>query len=192
MTDDFLDDVMNEVESVSASGDRLERVRAVARQVRELEVAREELEERLSDIKNRLKMLTERDLVKLMGEANMTSFALDREGNSPPVTFDKMTYYSAKIPEEKEVAAFNWLHDQGHGDLVKTEIKLSFGMSEREQAERLEKALADKNYDYNSKLAVHPATLKAFVKSEVESGHAIPLDLFGVHIGEIVKLKKGK
>lgn len=192
MSDDFLDYINAEMSQVSATPDRLTRVRAMAEQVRQLEQTREELEERLSDIKNRLRILLERDLVKLMGECNMSSFVLDTDGNNPPLQFDKMTFYSAKIPEDKEMEAFQWFHDNGHGDLVKTEIKLSFGMNERDQAEKLERALADKHYDYNSKLSVHAATLKSFVKSEVEAGRAIPLDLLGAYVGETVKLKKGK
>jgi hypothetical protein len=191
MDDDFLDSINQEV--IAHTGeDRLERVRAAASELRDLESQREDLEERLADVKNRIKMLVERDLVRLMSEANMTSFSLDREGNSPPMKFDRVTNYYAKIPEDKEIEAFNWLHDQGHGDIVKTEIKLTFGMKERDQAQELEKDLASKRYDYDSKLAVHPSTLKAFVKHEVEAGSPIPLDLFGAYIQDVVKLKKGK
>jgi hypothetical protein len=108
------------------------------------------------------------------------------------MTFDKTTFYSAKIPEDKEIEAFAWLHDQGHGDIVKTQITVALGMGERDLAEQVEHAIADAGADYSSKLSVHPATLKSFVKSEVESGRALPLELFGAFIGEVVKLKKGK
>lgn len=192
MEDDFLDRLTDEANTVAASGDRLERVRTTAAQVRNLEMERTELEERLSAIKHQLQSLTERDLVKVMGEAGMTSFALEPDGNLPAVTFDKVTYYSAKIPEDKEIEAFAWLHDQGHGDLVKTQITVALGMGDREIAQQVETAITEVGADYSSKLSVHPATLKSFVKSEVEAGRAIPLDLFGAHIGEVVKIKKGK
>jgi len=190
MTDDFLDSVMSEMQTVT--GDRLDRVRAVAKKVRELEAARIQLEDELSKVKNQLKELTERDLVKLMSEANMTALTLEGEGNYPEVTFEKVNFYSAKIPEEKEIEAFAWLHDQGHGDIVKTQISVSLGMGERDLAQQVEKSISDAGADYSSKLTVHSATLKSFVKTEVEAGRAIPLDLFGAYIGEIVKLKKGK
>lgn len=192
MSDDFLDSISAEVENISSSGDMLTRIRESAKKVRGLEAVRAELEEELSAVKRQIQELTERDLVKLMSEANMTSFALESDGNYPAMTFDKTTFYSAKIPEDKEIEAFTWLHDQGHGDIVKTQITVALGMGERELAEQVEHAIADAGADYSSKLSVHPATLKSFVKSEVESGRAIPLDLFGAFIGEVVKLKKGK
>lgn len=192
MSDDFLDSITSEVEQISSSGDKLERVRALAKQVRELEARRGELEDELTRVKRSIQELTERDLVKMMSEANMSSFALDSDGNYPAMTFDKTTYYSAKIPEDKEIEAFAWLHDQGHGDIVKTQITVALGMGERDLAEQVEHAIADAGADYSSKLSVHSATLKSFVKTEVEAGRAIPLDLFGAYIGEVVKLKKGK
>lgn len=192
MSDDFLDSISAELESITSSGDTLTRIRELAKKVRGLEATRSQLEEELSAVKRQIQELTERDLVKLMSEANMTSFALESDGNYPAMTFDKTTFYSAKIPEDKEIEAFTWLHDQGHGDIVKTQITVALGMGERELAEQVEHAIADAGADYSSKLSVHPATLKSFVKSEVESGRALPLELFGAFIGEVVKLKKGK
>lgn len=192
MSDDFLDQLTAEVDAIAASGDRLERVKRVATRVRLLEAEREAAEEKLKDINLQLKMLTERDLVKFMGEASLTSFSLEAEGNFPPMKFEKVTFYSAKIPEDKEVDAFNWFHEEGHGDLVKTQITVALGMGEREVAESVEKAITEAGADYSSKLTVHPATLKSFVRSEMEAGRPLPVELLGVHVGEVVKLKKGK
>jgi hypothetical protein len=192
MSDDFLDGISAELESISSSSDLLTRIKELAKKVRGLEATRTQLEEELAAVKRQIQEATERDLVKLMSEANMTSFALESDGNYPAVTFDKTTFYSAKIPEDKEIEAFAWLHDKGHGDIVKTQITVALGMGERDLAEQVEHAISDAGADYSSKLSVHPATLKSFVKSEVESGRALPLELFGAFIGEVVKLKKGK
>jgi hypothetical protein len=42
------------------------------------------------------------------------------------------------------------------------------------------------------KTGVHPQTLAAFVKEQVESGTDFPLDLFNVYIGQIAKIKRSK
>lgn len=191
---DFLDEIMSEVDAVASTSDKLDILKKTAAQLRFLELKKEELERELAETKKAITLLSERDLVQLFSETNLSSLTLDADGNYPAMKFDKTTFYNAKIPEEKEAEAFAWLHDNGHADIVKTEIKLSFGMRERQQAELLEKALAAKNYDYNSKLGVHPATLKAFAKSEIEAGHALPMDVLGIYVGEIVKTKivKGK
>lgn len=192
MNDDFMDTITEEANSFAASGDRLDRVKTTAKQVRQLELEKEILEEKLSTVKRQLQNLLERDLVKVMSEANMTSFALEKDGNLPALVFEKTTFYNAKIPEEKEIEAFAWLHDQGYGELVKTQITVSLGMGDREMAQQVEQSISEVGADYSSKLSVHPSTLKSFVKAEVEAGRAIPLDLFGAYIGETVKIKKGK
>lgn len=189
---DFLDDIMAEVETISTSGDKLDIVRNAVKKLRALEFKKDQLEADLADTKRAILDMTEKDLVKLFSETNLTSLTLEAEGNYPAMKFEKSTFYNAKIPEDKEAEAFTWLHDEGHGDLVKTQVTASFGMGERDTAEQVEAAIASLGVDYNSKLSVHSSTLKAFVKSEIEAGRALPMDLLGVYMGEIVKLKKVK
>ena len=38
---------------------------------------------------------------------------------------------------------------------------------------------------------VHPQTLKAFVREQVESGKPFPLELFGAFLGQKATIKKG-
>jgi hypothetical protein len=45
---------------------------------------------------------------------------------------------------------------------------------------------------YSGKTGVHPQTLAAFVKEQVESGADFPLDVFNVYIGQIAKIKRSK
>jgi hypothetical protein len=191
---DFLDDIMAEVSEISASSDKMEILKASAKLLRSLEHKKEELETELAEIKKKIHNLMERDLVNLFGELNLTSLTLEAEGNYPAMKFDKTTYYNAKIPEDKEAEAFAWLHDHGHGDIVKTVVSASFGMGERESAEQVEAAISQLGVDFNSKLSVHPSTLKAFAKSEIEAGNALPMETLGIYVGETVKMKivKGK
>jgi hypothetical protein len=191
---DFLEDIMAEVASINASSDKLEILKDTARMLRALEYKKEELEAQLAEVKKKILSLTERDLVNLFGELSLTSLSLEAEGNYPAMKFDKTTYYNAKIPEDKEAEAFAWFHENGHGDIVKTVVSASFGMGERESAEKVEEAIAQLGVDFNSKLSVHPSTLRAFAKSELEAGHALPMDTLGIHVGETVKMKivKGK
>ena len=189
---DFLDSIMNEFEARPVPADKLDQVREAARKLRDLEQRKTELEDELDQTKRAILELTERDLVLLFSNANMTSLTLEAEGNYPAMVFEKTNFYSAKIPSDKEAEAFAWLHDNGHGDIVKTQVTVALGMGERETAEKVEDAISALGVDYNSKLSVHPSTLKAFAKSEIETGHALPMDLLGIYIGEIVKLKKAK
>ena len=44
------------------------------------------------------------------------------------------------------------------------------------------------------KTAVHPQTLRAFVKERVEEGDDFPMELFGAYVGQraVINIKKGK
>ena len=193
MTDE-IDALLNEAEEQKQTGVRIAAVREAVAHLRELDQQRADLEERLTQIKNRITEITEVELVNLFGEANISSLTLDADGNYPAVKAERVNYYSAKIPEDREAEAFDWFERSGHGDLVKSVISVPFGMKELEESKRLAEKLEAEGYDYNSKLGVHHTTLKAFVKSELEAGRTLPMDLLGAYQGEMVKLKtiKGK
>ena len=36
-------------------------------------------------------------------------------------------FYSARIPASKSEEAFDWLRENGHGDLIKNQVSLEFG-----------------------------------------------------------------
>ena len=191
---EFIDAILQEAEEQKQTGVRVQEVKAAVAQLRELEQTRVGRGERLTAVKNRISELTEVELVKLFMEANVTSMTIEADGNYPAVKAERVNFYSAKIPEDREAEAFDWFEREGHGDLVKSVITVPFGMRELEQAKKLAEKLTAAGYDYNSKLGVHHTTLKAFVKSELEAGRTLPMDLLGAYQGEIVKLKtiKGK
>lgn len=94
------------------------------------------------------------------------------------------TKYFGNISEERAEQAHKWLEDHEFGSLIKTEYNMKFGKGELEQVEKLmvENFIKENDISHVEKKSVHPATLKAFIKSELEEGHPIPLGLFGVHI----------
>ena len=46
--------------------------------------------------------------------------------------------------------------------------------------------------NFKLKEAVHPQTLKAFVREQVETGKELPFDLFGVYIANKTKITNNK
>ena len=56
----------------------------------------------------------------------------------------------------------------------------------------LKAQLEEQGLEYSGKMGVHPQTLTAFVKEQVESGAEFPLELFNVYIGQIAKIKRSK
>jgi hypothetical protein len=103
---------------------------------------------------------------------------------------ERHTVYNAKIPDEKRQDAFQWLEEQGHGDLVKSVINIIFGMQEHEKRLAVMKLLSDNGIEFYNNESVHASTLKAFVKREIQAGHIVPDDLLGVYMFDEVKIKE--
>jgi hypothetical protein len=169
--------------------DRLDRVRRTANRWRDLDIKKKGLEEQLAAVQADITRLETKELVDVLTEAKMPKFTLEAEGNYPAATFEKKPFYSAKIPEDREGEAFAWFEAEGHADLIKTEFKVAFGMGDYKRARKLESSLTRDKFEYSKKVGVAAPTLLSFVKKEVEKNHAVPADLLGVFVGEVVKVK---
>jgi hypothetical protein len=88
---------------------------------------------------------------------------------------------------------FQWLRDNGFGDLVKNEISASFGRGEDAKAENFKEEVIKLGLLPKQVEKVEPSTLRAFVNEQVvEKGREdLPLDKFGVFIGQQTKITKG-
>ena len=104
---------------------------------------------------------------------------------------------SASITDENREPAHTWLRTNGHGDLIKNNVTVVFGKGEDEVARQLVRhllALRDKGEtkfgDLQQKEAVHPSTLKAFVRQQVQDGSQFPGELFKLYTGQAVKMTR--
>lgn len=102
------------------------------------------------------------------------------------------SFVQASIPKLRQDEAFAWLREHGHGDLVKHEVKVALGAGEDAAAVELVASIRARGLIADDKATVHSQTLKAFVREQVESGAEIPLDLFGVHLGQEAKVTRAK
>jgi hypothetical protein len=103
----------------------------------------------------------------------------------------------ATITDENREDAHTWLRENGHGDIIKNNVTLTFGKGEDHAATLLIKHLLDlrkngatKFGDLVQKEAVHPQTLKAFTKEQLASGKPFPGELFKLYTGQAVKITK--
>lgn len=171
------------------SEDSLDRVRRAAARLRELYTRKADLSEQAASVQAEITHMETRELVDVLAAAKMPKFDLEADGNYPAAHFEKKPFYSAKIPEEREQEALTWLEAEGHGDLIKTEFRLSFGMGDHARAQKLEASLVKDGYDFSKKVGVAASTLTAFVRRETEKNHVVPADLLGAFVGEVVKVK---
>ena len=127
------------------------------------------------------------DLPALLQELGLSSIELDT-GAKIAVRSD----LSAAITAAKHDLAMKWLIDNGFGGLIKTNVTVAFSAEEQEAAAEFAEAVMSDYDNVDYKAAVHPGTLKAFVKEQLAAGFPLPLDLFSVHEFSIAKLTQAK
>jgi len=106
---------------------------------------------------------------------------------------------AATIAAKNKAAAFRWLRDHGYDDIIKNEVITSFGKGEEQRVNKLIEVLETEGYNnFTRKESVHPSTLKAFIKEQIESGNkdfvgseTEALNLFGVYQYKQTRIKKG-
>lgn len=182
----MLEDMLKDSQALP-SDDALHKISAYAELAKALEESIEQLENSVKVQKEQLREVVERLLPEAMAEVGMAKFQLTdgSEINIKP-------FYSAKIDDENRDQAFDWLMDNGHDAIIKQEFNVKVDKGDTEGAETLKQYLSEHKMAYSGKVGVHPQTLAAFVKEQVESGADFPLDLFNVYIGQIAKIKRSK
>ena len=185
MEADFESSMASSVEKMD-QGD-LTTVAGMARAIRDKEQEVTALEQKLKDEKKALLKLTDEELPTMLAEIGLTSMKLD-DGSEVTV---KPTY-GASILVDNRPAAYEWLREHGHDDIIKNTVACAFGRGEDDQASAF-KAFAEKQgYYTEQKTEIHPQTLRAFVKERVESGDEFPMELFGAYIGQRAVVKRSK
>lgn len=131
---------------------------------------------------------TEReDLPDLMTELGLTELKLS-DGSVVSLKED----VDARITDDTRPGALRWLLDHGFGGLIKTEVSLSFGRGEHDDAVRVVDELQEHYNNIALKENVHPSTLKAFVREQMAAGTAVPVDLFHVYPYSKATIKRNK
>ena len=147
----------------------------------------ERLEQELEAAKADARRVEQEDLPQLMQELGIETFKL-KTGESIEVKPE----VECSISEGRRKAAHAWLLAHGVGGLIKTEVVVTFGRGEHDEAEGFAKEVAQQGKEPNLVERVHPSTLKSFVKEQMAAGKPVPFDLFGVHPYSKVKITAAK
>ena len=86
-------------------------------------------ENHTKDLKEKAKQLSNFDIPKMMEEMNVKKLKL-KDGASIEVK----PFYGAHITPDKQEAAFNWLRENGLGDIIKNDVTVTFGRGEDNKA----------------------------------------------------------
>ena len=142
-------------------------------------------EEELKKTKKDVEVLSGDVIPTMMTEMNISKFSLE-DGAGVEVK----PVYGASIPKAKEEEAFNWLRNNGLGDVIKTMITVSFGRNEDNKAANFAVLAQGQGYQPTQKLKVEPMTLKALGRERTEKGLEMPTDLFNVFAGNRTKITR--
>tara|TARA_R100001082_G_scaffold37593_1_gene19797 strand:- start:5786 stop:6379 length:594 start_codon:yes stop_codon:yes gene_type:complete len=190
-------DFLSMIEEDSSTGSKLNLLDAELHTVAEfvnelasLDTKIELLDEELKTTKAiRHKVATEK-LPALLMELGLTEMKMD---DGSQLTMQQVVKGSIKVGDRP--AAHDWLRENGHGDLVKHIVSVSFGAGEDEVAEAT-KALLSSHLAENTdglqvedKETVHNQTLNAWLKKQVESGEEEIPAFFNLFITQEAKLK---
>jgi hypothetical protein len=124
------------------------------------------IEDTLKTDKAALRKLTDEELPAAMAEVNMKKFETD-SGYS--VAIKKI--YVTNIKVEDRIKAFEWLRENGHGDLIKNIVSISFGKGEDDLALRFKALAEEENIPVETDTRIHPMTLRAWGKEQIEKGN---------------------
>ena len=163
-------------------------INKLADKIKELQAQQEQLQIQEDAVKQKKK-----DIEYLSGEVIPTmlsemglSFLKLQDGSSVEVK----TNYSATITQANKEAAFNWLRENGLGDIIKNEISVSFGRNEDNKAADYAELAKSQGLDPMQKLKVEPMTLKALVRERIEAGKEMPTELFNIYVGNKTTIKR--
>ena len=173
-------DAMKKTEGIGSLADQVERL--------------ELCDDRIADIENDLKMMKKkRDHISgeviptMMSEMGLAELKL-HDGSHLKVS----TSYRATITEANKEAAFNWLRNNGLGDIIKNEILVSFGRNEDNKAAEYAELAKGQGFQPTQKMKVEPMTLKALVRERIEAGKEMPTEIFGVFSENKTTIKRNK
>lgn len=171
--------------------DKLAKIGAVGDAMLALDADIASLEATIDLKKKELFELKTKTLPDLLREVGMSSFAME-DGT----TVELKDEIYPDIPAALREDAYEWLRKNGHGDLIKHEIKVTFGMGEDDSALAIRRLLVDHEspVNFTEKETVLPQSLKAWIKEQDRKGGDLPDGLINVHRVTVAHMKtpKGK
>ena len=168
--------------------DKTSNINKLANKIREMQAIQKDIEQNEKYLKQR-----KQDLEQISGEAiptMLTEMGLSCLKLADGSSVEVKTNYSATITLANKEKAFNWLRENGLGDIIKNELTVSFGRNEDNKAAAYADLAKGQGYQPTQKLKVEPMTLKALVRERIEGGKPLPTEIFNVFIGNKTTIKR--
>ena len=173
-------DAIKKTDNIQSLADQVERLEGVMTTI-------EKAEENLKLLKKNRDHISGEVIPTMMSEMGFAELKLN-DGSFLKVS----TSYKAHISEANKEAAYNWLRNNGLGDIIKNEISVSFGRNEDNKAADYADLAKGQGFQPTQKMKVEPMTLKALVRERIEAGKEMPTEIFGVFSENKTTIKRNK
>ena len=171
-------DAMKKTDNIQSLADQVEKLESLTKRL-DLQ------EENIKNTKKELEHLSGEVVPTMMAEMGLAHLKL-MDGSS----VDVKPFYSANITAANKEKAFNWLRNNGLGDIIKNEISVSFGRNEENKAADYAVLAQERGFQPTQKLKVESMTLKALVRERIEAGKDMPTELFNIFVGNNPTIKR--
>jgi hypothetical protein len=179
----FESDAITEIDQ-----NKFKSVAELLREQLKLEELIESMEETVKINKEHLRKLSGETIPEKMAELGMTATEM-YDGSKVEVVED----IHVSIPKEdlkRKAACYEWLEDNGLGDIIKNSVGISFGKGENNMATHLQETIKEMGLIPEVKVSVHAGTLKATIKKWHQEGKSLPEELFFLHFGQTTKISR--
>ena len=149
----------------------------------ESEIAK--LEELVKHKKQQADKIGSEIIPNMLAEQGLSSLKL-ADGSS----IDVKKTYSCTIKKDEMESAYNWLRNNGLGDLIKNEVAVQFGKGEDNKAEKFLSLAVQESYEPTQKQKVEPMTLKALYRERIEAGLDMPSQFFNIFVKDQTKISR--
>ena len=173
-------DAMKKTEGIQSLADQVEKLESLQKQL-------EDQENNVKGLKSEIQKVSGDIIPTMMSEMGLAELKL-HDGSHLKVS----TSYRATITEANKEAAFNWLRNNGLGDIIKNEISVSFARNEDNKAADYAALAQQRGYQPTQKMKVEPMTLKALVRERIEAGKEMPTEIFGIFSENKTTIKRNK
>jgi len=173
-------DAMKKTGNIQSLADQVERLEGVASDI-------ETAESNLKELKKKRDHISGEVIPTMMSEMGLAELKL-HDGSHLKVS----TSYRAHISEANKEMAYNWLRNNGLGDIIKNEISVSFGRNEDNKAADYAELAKGQGFQPTQKMKVEPMTLKALVRERIEANKEMPTEIFGIFSENKTTIKRNK
>jgi hypothetical protein len=179
-----LDDLEDDQQQLIEKTD-IQTLASFCQELRGIENDIDSLEQQLKAKKEAADKISSEVIPNLLAEQGLSSLKL-ADGSGVEVRKS----YSCTVKKDSVESAYNWLRENGLGDLIKNEVAVQFGKGEDNKAEQLLGLAAQEGYEPTQKQKVEPMTLKALFRERIEAGLDMPSDFFHTFVKDQTKISR--